>query len=211
MRRKHTSLLRALRLQAMLTAVLPVLLAAHSPALWAQSIPILQSGLEMGQTAPFEATIGYSFLQANAPAGLCGCFSMNQGAASFVYNAQHGIGYVADVSGGRANSISGSLQTISLITYLGGARYSWKLGSSRYTLYGQALLGGSTELSNYVFSQNVKGFALMPGGGVKIWLRPHFAWNVEADWLHSDIANNANNRQNDLRMTTGIIFRFAGR
>ena len=195
---------------SLLAAVLAAALLSIPPAP-AQSIPLWQSGLEPGQTAPVEVTIGYSFLQANAPAGLCGCFSMNQGAASFVYNAQHGIGYVADVSGGRANSISGSLQTISLITYLGGARYSWKLGSSRYTLYGQALLGGSTELSNYVFSQNVKGFALMPGGGVKIWLRPHFAWNVEADWLHSDIANNANNRQNDLRMTTGIIFRFAGR
>ena len=196
---------------SLLAAVLAAALLSIPPALPAQSVPLWQSGLEAGQTAPFEVTVGYSFLHANAPAGMCGCFSMNQGAGSFVYNLQHGLGFVADVSGGHANNISGTPQSISLITYVGGARYSWKLGTSRYTPYGQLLLGGSGEQSNYALVQKVTGFALMPGGGVKMRLSRHFGWNVEADWLHSDIANNANNRQNDIRITTGVIFRFAGR
>jgi len=193
------------------TSLLRVILAAtlFTPALGAQSIPVLQAGLEYGQTAPFEVTIGYSFLQANAPPGLCGCFSMNQGVGTFAYNVRHGLGFVADVSGGHSNALSGTQQSISLITYLGGARYSWKLGRSRYTPYGEALFGESGETSNYVFAQSVRGFAFMPAGGVKIRLSPHFGWNVEAAWLHSDIPNNSNNRQNDIRIATGFTLRLA--
>ena len=200
MRVQNTFLLRA----ALATALL-------APALSAQFVPVHQSGLEFGQTAPYEFTLGYSFLHANAPAGMCGCFSMNQGVGTFVYNAAHGLGVVADVSGGHANNLSGTSQSISLIDYMFGPRYSWKIRSSRYTPYGQALFGESSELSNYVFAQSVKGFAFMPGGGLKVRLSPHFGWDVEAGWIHSDIANNANNRQNDIRISTGVIFRFAPR
>jgi outer membrane immunogenic protein len=208
MRLQYTSLLQAIQLQASRLWTLSVaasLLLALAPSLTAQVVH------QPGQTAPFEVTIGYSFLHANAPAGMCGCFSMNGGVGTFAYNAPHGLAIVADISGGHSNAVSGTPQSISLITYLAGPRFNWQLGSSRYTPYGQVLIGESTELSNYAFSQSVSGFAFMPGGGVKIRLSPHVGVNVEADWLHSDIPNNSNNRQNDLRVSTGLIFRFGRR
>jgi outer membrane immunogenic protein len=208
MQLKYTSLLQAIRLQASRLRPISVaasLLLAFAPSLAAQIVH------QSSETAPFELTIGYSFLHANAPAGMCGCFSMNGGVGTFAYNAPHGLALAADISGGHSNTISGTPQSISLITYLAGPRFNWQLGSSRYTPYGQVLIGESTELSNYAFAQSVNGFAFMPGGGVKIRLSPHIGVNVEADWLHSDIPNNSNNRQNDIRVSTGLIFRFGGR
>jgi len=207
MRLEQTLLLHAIRKAAIVTAALLTL----SPMLAAQSVPVRETGLGYTQSAPFELTIGYSYLHANAPAGMCGCFSMNQGIGTFAYNGWRGFGAVADVSGGHVNNVSGTPQSISIINYLAGPRYSWKLGSSRYTPYGEVLAGGSTELSNYAYAQSLKGFAFMPGGGVKVRLRAHLGVNVEAGWVHSEIANNANNRQNDIRIATGITFRFAPR
>ena len=128
---------------------------------------------------------------------------------SFVYNVPGGFGFVADLSGGKASNVSGTPQSISLVNYLFGPRYSLRLGSSRFTPYGQVLLGGSLEQSNYTSAQKVAGFAFMPGGGVKVRLSRHVGYMIEADWMHSYILNNTNNRQNDLRIDTGITFRFA--
>lgn len=168
-------------------------------------------GLAPGQTSAMEFGLDYTYLHANAPPAQCGCFSMNGGGGSLVIHMPHGMGLVANLQGTHASRINGTTQTISVFDYLFGPRYTYRSGG-RYTPYGQVLLGGSEELSNYAFVQNRNVFAVSAGGGVSRVLTPHIAWNmVEVDYVYSRLPNAVNDRQNDLRVSTGIAFRFGPR
>jgi hypothetical protein len=159
---------------------------------------------------PFiELSLGYAYMHANAPPGSCQCFSLNGGFASAAVNLKHGFSLAGDLSVSHAGNIAGSTQTITVVNYLFGPRYSWRPASGRFTPYGQFLLGGSTELSSSPPVQHVSAFAFETGGGVNARLTHRFGWNiVELDWLHSQLPNAVNNRQNDLKITSGVIFRF---
>jgi hypothetical protein len=51
------------------------------------------------EVSPFEVSLGYSYVRANASPGQCGCFSMNGGSGAFAASMGHGISLVADVDG----------------------------------------------------------------------------------------------------------------
>jgi hypothetical protein len=44
--------------------------------------------------SPFEVSLGYSCVRANAAPGQCGCFSMNGGSGAFAVSIGRGIGVV---------------------------------------------------------------------------------------------------------------------
>ena len=156
-----------------------------------------------------EVSLGYSYLHANAPPGTCECFSLNGGYGAFVANFPHGLSLVADVSAATASNISGTKESLTVVNYLYGPRYSWRMRSDRLTPYGQFLVGGSSQSSNVAAVPSVSAFAFSTGGGVNLRLSQHLGWNLaEADWLHSELPNAVNNRQNDLKINSGITFRF---
>jgi hypothetical protein len=62
---------------------------------------------------------------------------------------------------------------------------------------------------NFQFDINRNSFGLMGGGGVTTRLRDHLGANlVEVDWVYTQVPNAVNDRQNDLRIATGLIYRF---
>jgi outer membrane immunogenic protein len=176
--------------------LLTLLLAATGRG---QSVP------RYGSTGgPLELGANYSWLHANAPAGSCGCFSASSGSGDVVLNLPHAISTVGDVSGYQASGISGSTQNVTILNYLFGGRYTVGM-HSRLRLYGQALFGVSHESSNYAFVQSANAFAFSLGGGAHVPVGRRMGINViQADWLHSTLPNTGNNRQNDLRLGTGI-------
>ena len=156
-----------------------------------------------------EVGLGYTYLHANAPPGACQCFSLNGGYGSVTVNASHGFATVGDFSVAHAGNIAPTAQSLTVVNYLFGPRYSWRASSNRFTPYGQVLLGGSTELSSLPRVQNVSAFAFSIGGGVNARLTHRIGWKIfELDWLHSQLPNGVNNRQNDLRIDSGVILRF---
>ena len=188
----------SLRIQIRLAATVLLLTFSTATGL-GQSVP------HYGSTdGPLEFGANYSWLHANAPAGNCGCFSASSGSGNVVLNAPHAISAVGEISGYQANRISGSTQNVTILNYLFGGRYT--VGSrSRLRLYGQALFGVSHESSNYTYVQSAKAFAFSLGGGVHVPVGRHLGINIaQADWLHSTLPNSANNRQNDLRLGSGI-------
>jgi len=192
-------------------AALLTLAALSAQRLPAQTRPNEPFGLGPGQTPLLEMSLGYMYMHANAPPGQCGCFSASGGFASAVLNAPHGFSGVADFSMTHAGNI-GQGQSITVADFLFGPRYSIRPASSHFTSYGQALFGFSNEQTSYPASKNLNGFTFSVGGGVSRVLSPRIAWNaVEADWIHSQIVNGQNNLQNNLRVTTGITFRFGDR
>jgi hypothetical protein len=189
--------------------VLLAALIAFSAAVSAQTQTEQPFGIGPGQTPAMEINLGYTYLHANAPPAQCGCFSLNGGFGSLAFNARHGVSIVADLSSAHASNISGTSQSITLFNYLFGPRCSLRSISHRFIPYGQVLVGGSKESSNYAYVQDANGFAFSVGGGLNTTLTRRIGWNVvEADWLHSQLSNDQNNRQNDLRISSAIIFRF---
>jgi len=189
---------------------------AHAAMLEAQSSQTERPGAvthnaggSAEMTPAVEVSLGYAYLHANAPPGACECFSFNGGYGSIAANFSHGLGLVADISAATANNISGTSESLTVVNYLFGPRYSWRSSSGRFTPYGQFLFGGSAQSSNVGAVPKVNAFAFSLGGGVSARLRHRFGWNLaEAEWLHSQLPNAVNNRQNDLRISSGVIFRF---
>jgi peptidoglycan-associated lipoprotein len=177
----------------------------------AQAPTPLVFGLNHGETSLLDVGVNYAFIHANAPPGQCGCFSINGGSGTIAYNFSKDWSAVVDISGGHVNSVSGTVQNITIIDYLAGARYSYRT-SHRFTPYGQVLVGGSTEGSNYAFVQSAGAFAASAGGGLTIGLSRRFGWNaVQADYIYSKLPNAGNNDQNDLRVASGFYFRIGPR
>lgn len=185
---------------------------ALSATVSAQSHPQETFGIGPGQTPVLETSVGYTFIQANAPPGQCGCFSANGGYASAVFNMPHRFGIVADLAAVHANTVGSATQSITIANFLFGPRYRFHPVFKRYAAYAQVLGGNSQELSSYAAVQNVHGAAFSVGGGLTTTLTPHLGWTiVEADWVHSFLPNAQNNLQNDLRISSGFTFRLGPR
>jgi len=168
-------------------------------------------GLDAGQTPVLEFGAGYTYMHANAPPSGCGCFSLNGGYGSMVVHSVHGIALVADLSTAHASNVSGTTQNITIFDYLFGPRFYYH-PDRRVTPYVQALAGGSEEFSNYVYVQGVTAFAASGGAGLSARLSRRWGWNiVEADYVYSHLPNASNDRQSDLRVSTGITFRLGPR
>ena len=193
-----------------LTPVLAMVLLAVPVSVSAQTAPVSYFGVEPGQVPAMEISLGYTYLHANAPPGGCGCFSMNGGNITWVINATHGLSIVADMGGAYANQINNSDQNIKVLNFLFGGRYTMR--KHKFQPYAEALVGVSNELSNYAYVQSVSALAASGGVGVNRTINRHLAFNIaEVDYIYSRLPNAQNMRQSDLRVRTGITFRFGPR
>jgi hypothetical protein len=164
-------------------------------------------GLESGQVPALELGGHYSYFHANAPPSQCGCFGMNGGGGTLVFNAPHGLSFVADLTGAHTNSVSGSTETLTILNVLGGARYSYRKHSG-FTPYAEALVGRSLEYSNVPAASDKSALAASGGGGVTHRLGRYLGWQiVQADYVYSQLPNAKNDHQNNLRVSTGFFFR----
>jgi outer membrane immunogenic protein len=191
--------------------VLQAIILVVSSAASGQAVPSQPFGLDRGQTPVMEVGLGYTYFHANAPPAACGCFSLNGGGGTFIVNAPHGLSLVADLSAAHANNVDGTTQNVTIFDYLFGPRYTYR-STHRFSPYVEALAGGAKEVSNYVYVQDANAFAASVGGGFSTTINRRLGWNiVEADYIYSRLPNAVNNRQSDLRVSSGIVFRFGPR
>jgi outer membrane immunogenic protein len=187
----------------LLSAVLLVLVLALPGAVHAQAISM---GGASDNISKFEFGANYNYFHANAPPGQCGCFSLNGGSGTVVYNITSRWAAVADLTVGHATNVDNSLQNITIFNYLFGPRYTRRM-KSRFVPYAQILLGGAKEDVNFEFTINRQSFGLLAGGGVTMPLKHRFGLTLgEVDWIHTRIPNAVNNSQNDIRIATGVTF-----
>jgi outer membrane immunogenic protein len=185
------------------SAVLLVLMLALAGALHAQAISM--AGIQ-GDVPRLEFGANYNYFHANAPPGQCGCFMLNGGSGTVVYNITPKWAAVADLTIGHATNVDNSLQNITIFDYLFGPRYTRRM-SSRYVPYAEVLVGGAREDVNFQFTINRNSFGVLAGGGVTTRLRRRFGLTLgEVDWIYTRIPNAKNNRQNDLRIVTGVTY-----
>ncbi len=159
-----------------------------------------------------EVFAGYSYLRANPSTSSSNNFSLNGGSASVAYNFNHWLSGVADFGGYHttnafANGLDGTVST-----YLFGPRVSYhRFG--RVTPFGEALFGDAHAGANvFAASNSQNAFAMALGGGVDYRVSSRFSIRpLKVDYLLTRFNEfNLNNRQNqnNLRVSTGIVFRF---
>jgi opacity protein-like surface antigen len=155
---------------------------------------------------------GYSYVRANPSTSSSNSFSLNGGTASVAYNFNNWLSGVADFGGyhttnGLASGLDGTLST-----YLFGPRVSYR-HFGRVTPFAEVLFGVAhtgASLLNTTNSQNA--FAMTVGGGVDYRVSSRFSIRpLKVDYLltrFNELSTNNTLNQNNLRVSTGIVFRF---
>jgi outer membrane protein OmpA-like peptidoglycan-associated protein len=183
-------------------------------------------------TPRVEWFLGYSFWRAVPTSTGNRMGYLHGGSTSLAYNFNKHLGLVADF-GGYSNSRltlfspNGSRTVDSngtAYTYLLGPRLSFR--HDRFTPFIQVLLGAAQATSvsiagcsgsvNCTPLPSENAFAITAGGGLDLTLRHHIALRLfQAEYLmtrftdHSFVGGQTGT-QNDVRLSTGILFRFGG-
>jgi hypothetical protein len=182
---------------------------------------LLASALAWGQqaqgegsqaTGTLEVAVVYNAVRAN----LVGSenFWMQGGCVQIHGQFWRGLGIVADIAGLHSSNASGSGVGLDMVTATFVPRYTWSPEHHRYGFFGQVLIGEANGL-NSVFPaptgaiDSDHGLALYVGGGANVHLTRHLSVRaLEVDWLRTQLPNSTNNAQNNLRLGSGLIFRF---
>ena len=172
--------------------------------------------LAQGQPSQ-ELAFDYSYVHTNAPPGGCGCFSMNGGGGSYAYHFGPQFAMVADVEAVHASKIDGTSADLTLTSFLAGPRFYYRRPAARLVPYGQILLGavrgtGGLAAANSNGEPSSAVFGSTLGGGLEYNLSHSFTLRVvEVDYFVTTFDNLVNNRQNNLRVTTGAAYHFGKR
>jgi hypothetical protein len=153
-----------------------------------------------------DLTFGFTAVHANAGPGKCGCYYMFGSDAEFEFNRRSGLGLVFDYSSVSTTNINNSTHNVALSTYLGGVRYArpWHKG---LTPFAHGLGGVGHTGTSFVIDNQSTRLAYVAGGGVDWQLTRRFeARLVQADYLTTHVPNGVNNRQNQLRLTFGLVY-----
>jgi len=204
-----------MRSNMQVTSWLLVVLAAVALA---PSFAQTRAAAEKQQALP-ELALTYSHLRSNAPAGGCGCFSLNGGSASLALPVRSSAFAIAgDVTSATASGISANRYDLSLTVYSGGVRYAPPLRRARWQPFGQMLVGVGHSEGSLIHAQIGSGsyranaFAAQIGGGIDFGIRRHFSVRlIQADYLATAFNNGSNNHQNNLKIDAGLVFRFGGK
>ncbi len=104
---------------------------------------------------------------------------------------------------------------LSLVTFTAGARYTFRFSGdklSRYSAFAQGLAGRAHGFDSMFPAANgsladaANSPAILAGGGVDGSANRHFAIRaIQADYLRTQLPNNASNEQNLLRIGAGIV------
>jgi peptidoglycan-associated lipoprotein len=162
----------------------------------------------------FDLAAGYNLINANAPPGECGCFTMNGGFVSGQVNLSPWLGAVGEVSMGHASQISALGQNLTLTTFMAGPRIS--LPSQRFVPFGEFLVGGARGTGSYFptsasSTTSASSFAYAAGGGLDVNLSHRFAIRAfDAKFLHTSFPNGVNGTQRQLQIGVGLVARFGG-
>jgi peptidoglycan-associated lipoprotein len=195
-----------------LLGVCAAFLAVAAPA---QPSPTTEHGTDLSVPQP-ELAFTYSLIHTNAPPSGCGCFFLNGGSAALAWPIKASPwALAANLTDTHAGKPLGAGTDIDLSAYTAGARYTKRWSRSSWQPFGQVLLGVAHASGSLVQGQNSvtsnanAAFAAELGGGVDVRLSRHFALRLaEVNYLLTTFDNSTNNRQNNLDLNTGIVFRF---
>jgi len=162
----------------------------------------------------FAVGADYNFVHANAPPGECGCFNLNGGDVWVGWHLTDHISVVGQGAVQHAKDIDGTTAGLTLTSFLAGPRVNFHT-THRFTPFAQGLFGiahatGSlTPSSTTGLLASANAFAFEAGGGLDFTLTRSFSLRaIQADYFYTRFENGVNQRQNNLRLSAGLIFHF---
>jgi outer membrane immunogenic protein len=170
-----------------------------------------------------EVSLAYSPIKANAGPGQCGCFFMNGASAEGNFRTYRAYTTVVDVNAAHTGQIHNTGQPFSLLMVAAGTRLNFRLshqradGSDTYhnlKPFVQGLVGFAhgfdsafPDKAGFIQS-SANSFALLAGLGLDYKYRKHLSFRaIQADYGYTRLPNLAGNRQNLLRISSGITIR----
>jgi outer membrane protein OmpA-like peptidoglycan-associated protein/opacity protein-like surface antigen len=182
-------------------------------------------------TPRFELFMGYSYVGAAPRNDRNRIVGLHGGSESLAFNLNNFLGIVADFGAYESDHLT--LEGVPPIrVHADGAMYSYLFGprvsfrSGRVTPFAQYLLGGAyvshvtisgcsgSAICTPLASENA--IAMTAGGGIDVTLTRHIAWRLfQAEYMFTRLRDPLSStgqtaRQNDVRLSTGIVFRMGG-
>jgi outer membrane immunogenic protein len=166
--------------------------------------------------AELELFGGYSYMRASivfSGASL----SANGGSASVVMYLRDWFGIAGDFGLYEQRNVAGQGFSLAFSTYEFGPRLRFPevlhVTPFAHFLWGAGHAGGTAYTRSLGFGVPPLGvnnaFVLTGGGGVDWKVSPRIAIRlIQADYLHSEFLNGGGNRQENIRLSTGVVFSF---
>jgi hypothetical protein len=149
---------------------------------------------------------GFATVRANASPGECGCFFMTGETAHASLIGRNHLATVVDFSTTHKANVNGTNYSLTLATYTVGERYQ-KTFAQRASPFAQVLFGVARSKTPYLLDNNKTSLAALFGAGLDMKISSRLSLRlVEANYLESEIPNSKQNIQNQLRITTGVIY-----
>jgi outer membrane immunogenic protein len=163
-----------------------------------------------------DVALAYHWVHTNAPpGGGCGCFDLNGGGISGSWNFGPQLAVVAEVSVDHTGKALTTTDSLTLTSYMAGPRLRlpnpWMHGVHALQPFAQLLVGGAHAGGGIVgVGDGTSAFAGRLGGGIDLPLREGLAVRIiQADYYLTDVANGADNHQNNLLIGAGIVVRWS--
>jgi hypothetical protein len=162
-----------------------------------------------------DAALTYHWVRTNAPVGECGCFDLNGGGLSGSWNLRPRWAAVAELSSGGASHALSTGQSLTLTSFLAGARYRlpqpWLRGPHSPRPFAQILLGAAHAGGGIAASADATyAFATRMGGGIDLPVSSRFAVRIlQVDYYLTHFVNSTNDHQNNLLLGAGIVFHWS--
>jgi outer membrane immunogenic protein len=164
-----------------------------------------------------DAAATYDWVRSNAAPGQCGCFGLNGGGLSGSWNVHGPWSVVADFSSVYTNSVPPAGNSLTLTSFLAGARYYFPQlpmrGAHHPRLFGQALVGAAHAGGGVAgIGDATYGFASRVGGGIDVPVSSHFSVRaIQLDYFLTHFANATNDHQNNFLLGAGVVYHWSHR
>lgn len=162
-----------------------------------------------------DAALTYHWMRTNAQPGDCGCIDLNGGGVSASWNVRPRLAVVTEISVASAGNVPSTGNSLTLTSYLAGARYSlpqlWQRNRHGLQPFVQLLVGAGHAGGGIAGAgDGTFAFAMRMGGGIDVPVSRHFAVRIiQIDYDLTNFHNSVNDHQNNLLLGSGIVFRWS--
>lgn len=156
---------------------------------------------------------GYSYTRTNLIPG-CRCVSMNGGYAQAQFNLSSHWSLIGTGDIAHRGGITQDGFALTQSTYTAGLRwfastYKARLRPFAEVAGGGAQASGTLAPANSGVGRSNNSYALTAGGGLQLLRGRHLLFEpIEVQYLRTGFANTQANAQNDLHISSGLLFRF---
>ena len=175
------------------------------------ALSVICTSTANAQSHPLDVGATYTYVRTNLLPG-CDCFSTNGGSGQVQFRLSSHLSLLGDVTATHHGGVTVNQYDLTQTIFAGGVRYFPLINHSRIRPFGDVLIGGAHAGGTLSPANTGYGgsttFAFQTGVGVQYPLSARWTlMPIQTEYLLTTFGNGADNRQNDLRLSVGLLFR----